>query len=436
MPEPSASARPDCPSPPPVDLAAWYLRSHHRLFWNLVLCLAILPVFVMLMSRGVRELAQANLVESEKRLRVLNHPEVPDDENAAILYDKATKAQILYSGPAGTDPYFFLDKSGEHFEIPAVAAFLSANTQTLKHIHDGAAKKKCAWKLDYTQGFNLYLTHLVTMKESTRKLAVEARFKAHHGGHAGAARSLKNIYAMARHGEADSLFVSGLVGVAMNHIADNALEAILRWDTPSLVKDLKVFRAALLKERSPFKRAERMFATEKCSGLHAFDGLIGEDFENQLKNIGVNERGALIFFITYRDDRAFYARTMDRYIDQYREKSFESKDNIEMGVSTPHRWYGRVYDPVDSQKAEELILKYADHYDLGGKPIKAELCFSLSDASSSPYFYECLISVSKIKVASDTEGTYAEWRKKMKLEIEKGNFIFYCGRDGGSSVKE
>lgn len=54
--------------------------------------------------------------------------------------------------------------------------------------------------------------------------------------------------------------------------------------------------------------------------------------------------------------------------------------------------WGRIQDPVDPRPLEELTLRVATQFSIGGRPLSARVCASLREAASQPYFYEALLT--------------------------------------------
>ena len=88
--------------------------------------------------------------------------------------------------------------------------------------------------------------------------------------------------------------------------------------------------------------------------------------------------------------------------------------------------YGRLFDAVDGSKLADIVLSHSASYALGGEPIKAEVCYSLSDASKSPYFYEALLNLVRFGPPNKT-AKYKTWKRIMTKAIKNGEMIMYCG---------
>lgn len=88
--------------------------------------------------------------------------------------------------------------------------------------------------------------------------------------------------------------------------------------------------------------------------------------------------------------------------------------------------FGRLFDVVDGTELESLVLKHAAQFALGGEPVKAEVCYSLNDASSAPYFYEALLVLIRYGPPPDAR-KWKTWKRVMTESIRNGNMLMYCG---------
>ena len=94
-----------------------------------------------------------------------------------------------------------------------------------------------------------------------------------------------------------------------------------------------------------------------------------------------------------------------------------------------HRYFitwGRLHDVVDPRPLAHVILANAHHFSLGGKPIQASVCDSLSEASGAPYFFEGLLAISRESIPFGPG--YEEWRKSKLEAMAKGREIHFLGR--------
>lgn len=90
--------------------------------------------------------------------------------------------------------------------------------------------------------------------------------------------------------------------------------------------------------------------------------------------------------------------------------------------------WGRIQAAVDSSPVSALVLRHAQHFSLGGEPVRARLCLWLREAAesdSAPYFYEAYLSFAQEQIPFG-DG-YEDWRQERALAMESGKEIFYCG---------
>lgn len=88
--------------------------------------------------------------------------------------------------------------------------------------------------------------------------------------------------------------------------------------------------------------------------------------------------------------------------------------------------WGRVFDPVDPTELEKIVLAFSGEYALGGKPIAAEVAYSLQDAAGEPYFFEAFHILCTARVPASGMA-FKKWLMKMRREMRKGKHLLYCG---------
>ena len=96
--------------------------------------------------------------------------------------------------------------------------------------------------------------------------------------------------------------------------------------------------------------------------------------------------------------------------------------------------WGRIQDKVDPEPLEQLIMKYCIGYDLGGKPVKTRLCWSLQEAAHAPYFYEGLLSFSQTHIPFGDQ--YEAWRNDLHEKMQQGKEFYYLGNPGHFAKKK
>lgn len=87
--------------------------------------------------------------------------------------------------------------------------------------------------------------------------------------------------------------------------------------------------------------------------------------------------------------------------------------------------WGRIQDPVDPAELEEVVLRNATHFAIGGEPVSARLCASLQEASGAPLFYEYFFGFCQRPIPFGSG--YRRWRKRMARRMEKGREMALVG---------
>jgi hypothetical protein len=98
-----------------------------------------------------------------------------------------------------------------------------------------------------------------------------------------------------------------------------------------------------------------------------------------------------------------------------------------------HRFFltwGRIQDIVDPEPLERLIFDHCKSFDLGGIPKKACVCYTLQEAVSAPYFYECFFTMVQQRIPSGKK--YTKWLKQMDKKMRVGQELYYLGNPNRS----
>ena len=286
-------------------LARWRLSNAHRAFWQFLFTPVLALVFAILMLRGDAEDPRKNHIESKKALLALAPPPVPDAENAALNYRKAFKAILGYAGPQEDNPESNLGREGAYFEKPAVATFLASNAAGFTLLEAATDQQLCDWKLDYSQGFLMNLSHFSSMRNCTRMLCARARFRAHAGDHAGAADDLKRANMLARHLSGDRTLLSGLVVVSIQAIVDAALQSIIIHDTPQQDVEIEAYRRAMKYNADPSDEFCRIFESETTFQAEMLDRLatLDEASSAMVSALGIPRESGTALRLIYGTER-------------------------------------------------------------------------------------------------------------------------------------
>ena len=88
--------------------------------------------------------------------------------------------------------------------------------------------------------------------------------------------------------------------------------------------------------------------------------------------------------------------------------------------------WGRIFDPVDGTALAALVLEHAPSTELGGEPVSARVCPTLSEARDQPYFYEALIDFGWRR--PQFGDGYEAWRRDRETALREGRELYYLGR--------
>jgi len=203
----------------------------------LIVSLAHLYINVMPKKQLERKLAKIRARGEPVTLEEAAPPEIPDAENAALVYEQAFS---FYYNPGRDEEVKLGEIAGKDLaewteeDTAVIREDLEKNQDCLRLLHDAANYDKCRFPLDYSQGFALPLPHLSKMRNCARLLAREAFLKTKEGKIDAA---LQSTWASLRLGKAfmdEPILVSHFVHIATDAIAFDALQEILSEnDAPS-----------------------------------------------------------------------------------------------------------------------------------------------------------------------------------------------------------
>ncbi|MHC5114169.1 MAG: hypothetical protein ACYTGP_07050, partial [Planctomycetota bacterium] len=145
-----------------------------------------------------------------------------DSSNAATWYRRAMGA---FDKLSRADQDLIFDYSWNPGDPPSaeVRGALARAAPVLRYLERGARQDHYDLELDYSQGYELHLPHLATMRGITRIAAASAYTDMHDGDAAGSARTLGALYRAGGHMSGDRILISTLVGQAIFRAADKAV---------------------------------------------------------------------------------------------------------------------------------------------------------------------------------------------------------------------
>ncbi len=181
----------------------------------------------------VKALTLRPAAEPRPALKYTLMPHVLDqtEGNAATAYKALMEAWDARDDHDELDKQVagWLDQPIDTLPLEEVRRALGA--YPLEELHEAARMEACDWALPIrTQGINLMLPSVGTMRNFTRAIALQARLQVHDGDFAAAIESLQTGFAMADHTGRPPLLICRLVDVAM---ATTMLDVVETWiETP------------------------------------------------------------------------------------------------------------------------------------------------------------------------------------------------------------
>lgn len=153
---------------------------------------------------------------------------VADDENAAVYYDQAFPYMIELPDKVGVAWVEALDAPTWNADDTALKDYLTRSRRALALLRRGAAQRGCHFERDYSRpSADMLLPELAGLKQAGRLLCLSARQRAQTGDVRGALADLDAALSVARHTASESLLISILVGVAIERVALQTLQALM-----------------------------------------------------------------------------------------------------------------------------------------------------------------------------------------------------------------
>jgi len=215
-------------------------------------------------------------------------PPVPDDRNAAILYEEAfrrlpelvpqrdeetrqiTAFLALKDCRAREFTYIYRGQTLKA-SVQAVQQILSRHAPLFPLLERAAARPACRFPVNWEAGAAALFPHFAKMRAASRMLAAKAIMDARHGDSSKALNDIALIFRISDHISAEPTLIGQLVRIACQAIAVNTLSRVLEIAPPSTPQARQMFDAlGRIDEISPFTHA---LEGERCFGLWAFDAL-------------------------------------------------------------------------------------------------------------------------------------------------------------------
>ncbi len=290
-------------------------------------------------------------------------PEVPDTENAALLYESA--ALLLKAQPTPDENLLvdlgdisdkFIKDSLDSDKLDEFKQLIGQDvvTQALSIIVQGSQRDSCRFDHDYDDGLNMLLPHLSGMKNFTRILGAKAYLEAKTGNPDTAWDLLLTQLKFADALRTEPVLISKIVRIAMIRLSCETITKLCEIAPPNAQQSVDI--QSLLKDLDDIRPLIHSIDAERL--------LIGEWVFNLTKdemyttNLQVNDRSdtgllpkLIIFGITFKPlflaDHAAYLRFMHdgtRFLE--RPYSPEQGKVIEQGVQKKRHIVTRILTPA------------------------------------------------------------------------------------------
>jgi len=160
------------------------------------------------------------------------YPEpIPDEENAAVLYQQAYSLALWQ--PAEWELWEKWTSAGVLADLTAeegatLSAYLQKRRSAFQVLRQAAELPECQFPLEYADGFNMVLNHLHEFRSLARLLRLATLVAADQGEGEVAFGYWLDAMAMVRHQEGQRVLISELVRIACLWISTETLEAMVQ----------------------------------------------------------------------------------------------------------------------------------------------------------------------------------------------------------------
>jgi len=201
--------------------------------------LALSPLAMgVLAHRAERQLERAlkDIAARGKPLELtqLARPSIPDEENAALVYQKAFDAMRLSEQEKSLIGDIAAGKIT--LDDSAVAArasnILIRNRDALRLIHQASAMPRCDWRLEWSKGYYLTFPQFAKLRQCSRLLGFESMVLLHEGRVDEAVEACGANFRLANAAD-EPILIGQLVRYAIIGIAFRSFGLVLRDSQPS-----------------------------------------------------------------------------------------------------------------------------------------------------------------------------------------------------------
>lgn len=290
-------------------------------------------------------------------------PEVPDTENAALLYESA--ALLLKAQPAAGENLLedlgdisdkFIKESLDPDKLTEFKQLIGQDvvTQALSIIAQGTQRDSCRFDLDYDEGLNMLLPHKSDLRDLARILCVKAYVEAEAGNPDTAWNMVLTQLKFADALRTEPVLVSQLIRIQMIRLSCSSIKKLCQIALPNAKQASEI--QSLLKDFDDIRTLIFSIDAERLLlGEWIFNLTKNELYKTGMENIQEDTDGLiyrLLFFgITFKPlflaDHAAYLRFMHdgtRFLE--RPFSPEQGEVLEEGVQKKRYIVTRILTPA------------------------------------------------------------------------------------------
>jgi len=247
-----------------------------RKTWRYLLALLVLliighTIFNFIAGRKLEaELARIRKSGAPLSLLEAAPPQVPDSENAAVLYQEAFKG--LTHEDSETIGSFLTRRLPEGEKRPTLEQMeevLGRHTRDFQLLEEASRRPACRFPVNWEAGFAATFPHLAKVREATRFLAAKAIVEAKRGRSGEALEDLALVIRMTNQVSGEPTLIAHLVRVACIAIVFRSFPEVLA-SAPPAEEECRAFYDLLAQVdmRGPFSHGMQ---GERACGIWAFE---------------------------------------------------------------------------------------------------------------------------------------------------------------------
>ncbi|HEY2584644.1 MAG TPA: hypothetical protein VGI81_02640 [Tepidisphaeraceae bacterium] len=239
-----------------------------RLALGLAAVIAIDTMTLWNMDLAVRAEAANLRTEAGALLLSVAPPQVEDDRNAAVLYEKAFAR--MQADKTLSDAGSPLEADRPDLRGPSVAQLLARHAATLRLLREATAMPVCRFEHDYARpSITMLLPELSRIRSAGRLLSLDARHASATGDSGTAIAEVNALFRLARAAGSEPIIVSQLVGIALDGLGIEVLEDVL----PHVRQSGELGELHIGDPASVARSTRRSLQGEEAFGLSVFSDL-------------------------------------------------------------------------------------------------------------------------------------------------------------------